>query len=112
MHRSEDGYGWREWHFPGSSHPHLLQSSAGIDVWTLSPHTHRPICTSPLARYHIASGEEVAFARLPYANRDLGVGIRVTRFVALGPISGAVRTFVKAPMAGEGQRGWASGARG
>ena len=30
----------------------------------------------------------MAFSRLPYANRDLGVGIRVTRFVALAPIAG------------------------
>ena len=39
-------------------------------------------------RYHFAAGEDASFARLPYFNRDLGVGIRVTRFVALGPMSG------------------------
>lgn len=32
-----------------------------------------------------------------------GKGMRVTRFVALGPISGKVRTFLKALMTGEGQ---------
>lgn len=38
-------------------------------------------------RYHIAAGQPVFFARGPYINKDMGVGIRATRFVALAPVA-------------------------
>ena len=36
-------------------------------------------------RYHIAGGEALAYTRTPFANKDLGAGVRVTRFVGLAP---------------------------
>ncbi|GLC41621.1 hypothetical protein PLESTB_000695700 [Pleodorina starrii] len=36
-------------------------------------------------RYHIAGGEALHYARPPFSHRDLGAGIRVTRFVGLAP---------------------------
>ncbi|KAG1653851.1 hypothetical protein FOA52_009081 [Chlamydomonas sp. UWO 241] len=44
-------------------------------------------------RYHIAAGQDAYFARLPYANRDLGVGPRMTRFVGLAPLAGAAKSL-------------------
>ena len=60
---------------------------AGISVDTGSA-TAAEVAMLARPRYHVAGGQDDAFARLPYANRDLGVGIRVTRFVALAPIAG------------------------
>ncbi|KAF5835451.1 CwfJ C-terminus 1-domain-containing protein-like protein [Dunaliella salina] len=37
-------------------------------------------------RYHFATGQDLFFARLPYANKDLGAGPRATRFIALAPV--------------------------
>ncbi|KXZ54774.1 hypothetical protein GPECTOR_4g844 [Gonium pectorale] len=37
-------------------------------------------------RYHIAGGEALHYARPPFSHRDLGAGIRVTRFVGLAPL--------------------------
>ncbi|GIL82920.1 hypothetical protein Vretifemale_11824 [Volvox reticuliferus] len=36
-------------------------------------------------RYHIAGGEVIHYTRPPFFHRDLGAGIRVTRFVGLAP---------------------------
>ncbi|GLI67306.1 hypothetical protein VaNZ11_011492 [Volvox africanus] len=36
-------------------------------------------------RYHIAGGEAIHYTRPPFSHRDLGAGIRVTRFVGLAP---------------------------
>ncbi|GIL82924.1 hypothetical protein Vretimale_8428 [Volvox reticuliferus] len=36
-------------------------------------------------RYHIAGGEVIHYTRPPFSHRDLGAGIRVTRFVGLAP---------------------------
>lgn len=52
------------------------------------------LATLARPRYHLAAGEEALFARLPYYHRDLGVGPRVTRFVALGPMSGEPTFFL------------------
>ncbi|KAG2442256.1 hypothetical protein HYH02_009740 [Chlamydomonas schloesseri] len=38
-------------------------------------------------RYHIAGGEQLAYARPPFSHRDLGAGQRVTRFVGLAPMA-------------------------
>lgn len=40
-------------------------------------------------RYHIAAGKDVFFARLPYANRDLGAGPLATRFIGLAAVGNA-----------------------
>ncbi|EFJ41492.1 hypothetical protein VOLCADRAFT_98560 [Volvox carteri f. nagariensis] len=37
-------------------------------------------------RYHIAGGEALHYARPPFSHRDLGAGVRVTRFVGLAPM--------------------------
>jgi hypothetical protein len=39
-------------------------------------------------RYHIAGGQALFYARLPYSNPDLGAGQRATRFVGLGSVTG------------------------
>lgn len=55
-------------------------------------------CTSDVAaelaqlakpRYHFAAGHDCFFARLPYANKDLGAGPRATRFIGLAPAGSA-----------------------
>ncbi|KAG2490789.1 hypothetical protein HYH03_010711 [Edaphochlamys debaryana] len=38
-------------------------------------------------RYHIAGGEALHCARPPFSHKDLGAGIRVTRFVGLAPMA-------------------------
>ena len=40
-------------------------------------------------RYHVASGEHIFYARLPYLNPDLGAGTLATRFLSLGAIGNA-----------------------
>lgn len=39
-------------------------------------------------RYHIAGGQALFYARIPYSNPDLGAGQRATRFVGLGSVTG------------------------
>jgi hypothetical protein len=39
-------------------------------------------------RYHIAGGQALFYARVPYSNPDLGAGQRATRFVGLGSVTG------------------------
>ncbi len=38
-------------------------------------------------RYHIAGGQGLFYTRPPYINKDLGAGIRATRFVGLGAVN-------------------------
>ena len=87
-------------HHPYPFHTIMLDSSSGLEAAgaAAAPPEGVGVATGSAAaaevamqarpRYHVAAGQDVAFARLPYANRDLGVGVRVTRFVALGPIAG------------------------
>jgi len=42
-------------------------------------------------RYHVAAGRDVFFSRPPYLNRDLGAGVRATRFVGLAPAGSATK---------------------
>ncbi|GAX77812.1 hypothetical protein CEUSTIGMA_g5255.t1 [Chlamydomonas eustigma] len=64
----------------------------GVSVGTGSP-VVAEVAIHARPRYHIAAGQDVAFTRLPYTNRDLGVGIRATRFVGLAPIAGKAKSF-------------------
>ena len=38
------------------------------------------------ARYHVAGGKGVFYARAPYMNKDLGAGAHATRFIGLAPV--------------------------
>ena len=38
-------------------------------------------------RYHLAAGAPQYYTRLPYVNKDLGAGVRVTRFIGIAPLN-------------------------
>jgi hypothetical protein len=57
-------------------------------------------------RYHVAGGQGVFYARLPYTNPDLGAGPRATRFVGLAHVGNAskqkfLHALQLAPAAGQ-----------
>ncbi|QDZ24133.1 Cwfj-like protein [Chloropicon primus] len=70
--------------WPGGIVPHnddpSLSRIRGSPVCRKLACTFRP-------RYHIAACEGKFFARLPYANPDLGAGSHVTRFISLGSVA-------------------------
>lgn len=55
-------------------------------------------------RYHVAGGEALHYVRPPFAHKDLGAGIRVTRFVGLAPLNHPSKAKVR-----EGNCGAAEG---
>ncbi len=67
-------------HLTPTCRPGYRPASSGSNVVSELVALARP-------RYHVAGGEALHYVRPPFAHRDLGAGIRVTRFVGLAPLN-------------------------
>ncbi|KAK9811513.1 hypothetical protein WJX72_005124 [[Myrmecia] bisecta] len=67
---------------PSNTLPEALTDHSGSK-------TVSELALSVRPRYHVAGSKPVFFARLPYMNRDLGVGAHASRFVGLAAVGNA-----------------------